>query len=73
MVDSTLVRTRLIIRYPSEENPERTRSFTFQNLALTARDESIMDLGEAIRSLLYDPGMKTDIIKSQTTDLAPAL
>ena len=69
MLEETLSNVRLTMRYPDEDNDERTRSFTFRHLALDAGDDRILDLSDAFKSLMYDPAMDTVNIKNVAIDL----
>jgi len=66
----TIVSLRMIMRFPDEHDPEKTNSYTFRHLALDADDDRILDLSDAIRSLLYDPAVPVETSKRITTDLA---
>ena len=68
MLEITPVRTRLSIRYP-DQGTDRTKSVTYSSLALNAGNSELLDFGEAVTSLMYDPGMETAFVKSQTMDL----
>ena len=60
-LERTPVRTRLVMRYPDEQDSERTKSYTFSRLAHSSDNERLMDLGDAFKSLMYDPVMDADL------------
>ena len=68
MLEATPVRMRLSIRYPAQGS-ERTNSVTYSNMALNASNAALLDFGEAVTSLMYNPSMETTFIKSELLDL----
>ena len=70
MPDVTKLKTKISLRYPDEANGERTKSFTFSNLALNAAGGKLLDLSDAFVSLMYNPAMAAAIVKRESFDLA---
>ena len=69
MLETTLVSNRLSLRYPNPVDTEKTKTFTYSNISPSADDEALFELGDAFKSLMYNPAMETETLKSEVYDL----
>ena len=68
MFDPTLVSRQIGIKYPAQEGDNK-KTWTFRNIAVDANSDDMLDFAEAAKTMLYNPAMEVEYIKTDVTDL----
>ena len=71
-IEDTLTNVRVNMRYADETDPDKTNSYTYRNIALSAANDKIIDFADCIKSLLYNPALAVETFKIETSELYSA-